>query len=36
VTGVVPIVGEELAEAKRCTPSSIAPDETISPPHSND
>jgi hypothetical protein len=35
VTGALPIVREEFAEAERCTRSSIAPNETIPPPHSN-
>jgi hypothetical protein len=36
VTDVVPVVGEEFAEAERLTPSSIAPNKAIPPPHSND
>jgi hypothetical protein len=36
VTGVVPMVGEEFVGAERYTRSSIAPNETIPPPHCND
>ena len=36
VTGLLLIVGEEFADDERCLPSSIAPNEPIPSPHSND